>query len=425
MVKGMLFRLFTMRSILRRFFLCYIIPMELRKIALLACFVVSCAIVRADDAAPPPVDRSEAESLVSSWMDIKASLMGSPELVAPGTQQSLVEFGQQIALFRTNPLFSLAAAYCPGLDANVIELQQEVKMLSVLLIGGRVSHDALLKIGEIDSHMLFILECKYHFVKSINRKYINVMFLFITIFAFIILMVLMNRRHTKSAERSEAYVTAYARSVVRAHEAERKKLARELHDTIVQDVTGMKLKTEALYYSITKDTKQYDAAFNSLISNEQSCIESIRSVCYELRPPELDYLDLTAAVSELCSHFSASSGISCKFESSGDFKLSGDEETNVFRIIQESLSNVGKHSGATESLVSLAFDGKSTLSVSIRDNGSGFDTGVLDLSKEVPPRNFGLKGIRERVDILEGILEIDSVPGDGTNILVTIPLTVS
>ena len=399
--------------------------MEMRKIALIACFAVCCAIARADDAAPPPVDRSEIESLADSWMDLKAALLASPESVAPDIHKKLVEFGEQIELLRSNPLFRLASAYSPGLSSSVVELQQDVKLLAVLLLGGRISRDTLQKISDIDGHILFILECKYHFVKSINSNYINVMFLFVAIFVFIILLILMNRRHTKSAERSEAYVTAYARSVVQAHETERKKLARELHDTIVQDVTGMKLKTEALYYSITKNTKQYDAAFDSLISHEQSCIENIRSVCYELRPPELDYLDLTAAVSELCSHFSASSGITCKFESSGDFKLSGDEETNVFRIIQESLSNVGKHSAATEALVSLAFDGKKTLSVSIRDNGIGFDTGVLNLTKESPPRNFGLKGIRERVDILDGTLEIDSVPGDGTNIIVSIPLTVS
>lgn len=399
--------------------------MELRKIAFIACLAVCCAFARADDAAPPPVDRSEAESLVGSWMDIKKALLESPDFAAPGTQDKLVAFSDQIALFRSNSLFLLAKEYSPGLDSNVDELRQDVKLLSILLIDGHLSREVLLKINDIDAHVLSILECKYHFVKAINRNYISVMFLFITIFAFIILMVLMNRRHLRSAERSEAYVTAYARSVVRAHEAERRKLARELHDTIVQDVTGMKLKTEALYYSITKNTKQYDASFDSLISHEQACIENIRSVCYELRPPELDYLDLTAAVSELCSHFESHSGISCKFESSGNFKLSGDEETNVFRIIQESLANVGKHSGASEALVSLSYDGKETLFVSIRDNGAGFDTDVLDLAKEGTPRNFGLKGIRERVDILEGTLEIDSVRGDGTNILVTIPLTVS
>lgn len=391
--------------------------MKSRKLACLCLFLALCTLTRAQTRS----GYVATEDLVDSWLTLKADFQRFPD--AADMQEALLQFRDRIDLYGSQPLFGLVSSWSPDAENDIAEIRKAVLRMADIARNSSDAEEMTALIDAVDTRITHVLRNEYTLAKAINRNYLKFLYIYLAISLIVILVAIFRRREVSSAERGEAYATAYAHSIITAHEDERKKLARELHDTVIQDMTGMKLRIEALHYTITKNTERYDEAFDALIGHERSCIERIRRVCYELRPPELDYLDLKAAVSELCSNFQDQTGIDCLFETTGDFALSGEKETNVFRIVQEALSNAAKHSGADMVRVLMTCPDERELTVSVRDNGVGFNTDRLKRPGEKQSMNFGLKGIKERVDILGGSLRIDSAPGAGTGISVTISLT--
>jgi signal transduction histidine kinase len=150
-------------------------------------------------------------------------------------------------------------------------------------------------------------------------------------------------------------------------------------------------------------------------------LEDVRQITHDLRPYQLDRLGLTQAirattrrVSENCpivfaSHVDEIDGLFDK-----------ESEIHIYRIVQEGINNVIKHSGATEAAVVVKIE-PGCLSISIRDNGRGFEP-VKMLADDSPAAGFGLSGIRERAQIMGGVTKIDSSPGQGVNLKTEIPL---
>ena len=141
-----------------------------------------------------------------------------------------------------------------------------------------------------------------------------------------------------------------------------------------------------------------------------------RRIAADLRPLLLDDLGLLAAIEWLGPNFSQRTGVACTLLADEDLELQEPYATAVFRIVQEALANVAKHAGATEVAVVIgSLPGEITLSV--RDNGKGFVTGMPR-----KPQSLGLMGLHERAQLLNGRVSIDSAPGQGTSVGVTIPL---
>lgn len=198
-------------------------------------------------------------------------------------------------------------------------------------------------------------------------------------------------------------------------EEERKRIARELHDELGQSLTALKIDLDWLQARhVAQDAK----VAGKLLSMGQvlgKTVESVRRIAEDLRPGMLDDLGLAAAIEWQVEQFQERTGIRCELAMNRDeFELDDRVATSVFRIIQEALTNVARHAEADA--VSIAVeenDGKIRLEV--RDNGKGFQPGPKK-------RSYGLLGIRERVNMLGGEVEILSKPGDGTSVRATIPL---
>ncbi|MDD2880122.1 MAG: PAS domain S-box protein [Rhodoferax sp.] len=199
-------------------------------------------------------------------------------------------------------------------------------------------------------------------------------------------------------------------------EEERKHIAREVHDELGQFLTALRMDLSLM-------TMRFGALDTALVTQVDAskalvdrAIRSVRRVAANLRPPELD-LGLVTALEFLCKEFNRHNGAACQLKLSVPYIAVDDAHTVViFRIVQESLTNVARYAQATQVIVDLGCDG-TQLGLEIRDNGQGFDMAAVAARK-----TLGLLGMRERALALAGHLEVISAPGQGTVVAVTIPL---
>jgi two-component system NarL family sensor kinase len=202
------------------------------------------------------------------------------------------------------------------------------------------------------------------------------------------------------------------KAIIGTQEAERKRIAEELHDGIGQMLSAVKLNVAALEGSTAKETQLHNAI--ELI--DDSCRE-LRNISHNMMPGILVKAGLIPALKEYASKISDSGALNMTVEADHDLSQRMDEATeiNLFRIIQELVNNIIKYARATEVQVSLNKTDEG-ISVMIEDNGQGFDKNVLMTSA-----GNGWSNINSRLDLLNGKIEIDSSPGKGTALFIEIP----
>lgn len=212
-----------------------------------------------------------------------------------------------------------------------------------------------------------------------------------------------------------------AKFLIKAQEEERKKIARELHDEVGQTLTAIKINLEILRGKVGSDLLSYIEESINLIDKT---IEQIRDISLNLRPSLLDNLGLKSAIKWYIEKQKSKAGIDIEYELDFDQeKLDPDYAITIFRIIQESITNIVRHAKAKKVFLSIKEEENSIL-INIEDDGVGFD--VENIWNEVKEgRALGILGIKERVELLKGNLEIKSGKGEGTRIKITFPLQIS
>jgi signal transduction histidine kinase len=205
-------------------------------------------------------------------------------------------------------------------------------------------------------------------------------------------------------------------TVLKATEQERVRLAADLHDGPVQELTALRYGLTRARNRIRRgDPEQAEGLLAELEDELASGITGLRRLMAELRPPVLDEQGLEAALHNHVRAFEATSGVACAISTGLRGRLAPDIETVLYRVTQESLNNVSKHAGAARVTVSLAADNGS-VRLRINDDGVGFDP--TSASRLLGQGHFGLAGMRERVEMVGGRLQIDSGPGAGTTVAV-------
>jgi signal transduction histidine kinase len=205
--------------------------------------------------------------------------------------------------------------------------------------------------------------------------------------------------------------------VLEAREEEKTRIARELHDELGQLLTALKMDLSWLRGQIAEGEPAAKLAEMERLLDQT--VSSTRRISADLRPLMLDDLGLADAASWLVEDFGKRSGIASRIELSGGERLenlSGSVATAVYRAIQESLTNIGRHSGAKNAWVMLAAD-DGAIEVEVEDDGRGI--AADDLAKT---RSLGLKGMRERIAYLGGSLDIARAPRGGTRLQLRVPL---
>jgi signal transduction histidine kinase len=204
------------------------------------------------------------------------------------------------------------------------------------------------------------------------------------------------------------------RRVVEGQELERRRLARELHDETGQALTSILLGLRA--FDEAASTDDVEKALSDLRELVVSTLQDVRRLAVQLRPKALDDFGLVPALERLTQTFAETSGIAVDLEAQlGDDRLPDEVETTLYRIVQEALTNVVKHAEAQKvSILLVRRDGSAT--VVIEDDGRGFHPSAAATDR------LGLEGMRERAELHDGRLTVESSPGAGTTLVVEVPL---
>ena len=203
---------------------------------------------------------------------------------------------------------------------------------------------------------------------------------------------------------------------------ERLQISTELHDSIAQPLAMAKVRLGAIQASI--DSSELKKPLEDIRQLIDKTIHSVRSLSFALSPPVLSELGLEPALEWLAEQIETEHKISVTFESDGKEKpLEESVRVLLFSMVRELLQNVVKHSGARNAWVSVRRDADQLI-VQVRDDGSGFDASTLQ-SRLFRHDGFGLFSIRERIRHLGGTLTIDSHPGHGSSVTLSLPLSLS
>ena len=201
-------------------------------------------------------------------------------------------------------------------------------------------------------------------------------------------------------------------------EEERTRIARDIHDELGQRLTGLKMQLTLCTKRMREGNKTPDADVAEINRLIDDTVESVKRIASELRPGILDDFGLSAAMEWQTTEFEKHTGIQCNLSfSPGEIIFEKDIATTVFRIYQESLTNVMRYAKATRVESSLENNG-SEIKLVVKDNGEGFD-----MKKVQGKKTLGLLGMQERAHTLGGQLNVDSKTGRGTTISLSIPLT--
>jgi signal transduction histidine kinase len=212
---------------------------------------------------------------------------------------------------------------------------------------------------------------------------------------------------------SERVARDALRRVVAGQELERQRLARELHDETGQALTSILLGLKAIEEAGNgQDVRRSVLELRELVVGT---LQDVRRLAVELRPQALDDFGLVAALQRLAETFAEQTGIRVHVEAAlGDARLAGETETALYRIVQEALTNVIKHARAETVSVVLTRKGDRVVAV-IEDDGRGFDPA------DTRDERLGLLGMRERIELVDGQLSVETRPGEGTTIAVEVP----
>jgi len=219
--------------------------------------------------------------------------------------------------------------------------------------------------------------------------------------------------------RARDNLRAYASRAIMAQEEERKRIARELHDDTAQALASLGMDIDSLVKTKAWNSKDISKRLRSLRDRTGDILRGVRTLSQDLRPTILDELGLLVAIEGLANDLAEKHDLKVGFDVRGTpRRLSSDTELALFRIVQEALTNIGKHARASRFELDVEF-GTDNITLKISDNGRGF---------HVPPviddfaysDKLGLTGMRERAKLIDGTLSIISKPGQGTNIILEV-----
>jgi signal transduction histidine kinase len=222
-------------------------------------------------------------------------------------------------------------------------------------------------------------------------------------------------RKSERLRESEDKLRRLAAHLISVREEERAHIAREIHDELGQVLTGLKMEVTWLAKRL-KDKPLIEKT-DSMCALIDSSVQTVRKIATGLRPEMLDDMGLIAAVAWQAKEFQKRTGIRCRAKLPAEVKFDIDISTTMFRIFQEILTNVARHSRATRVDIELTL-GAEQIGLEVSDNGVGIQDNELHARK-----SLGLLGMQERALLFGGDVRINGSPGHGTRVSVTIPLS--
>jgi len=229
-------------------------------------------------------------------------------------------------------------------------------------------------------------------------------------------MDITERKHTEDLVRN------LSQMLLNAQENERQMISYELHDSIAQSLSSLKIDCDTFFDNqpaISHELKEKMAKKSKLIGK---VIQAVRDLSYGLHPPSLNEMGVVQTISQLCDDFSEKTGLVVEFRPTGMSSLKPDQRLgiNLYRLVQEGLNNIRKHADANHVLVNLLASYPNII-LRIEDNGKGFDVQAREAAMD-GKKKMGLRSMTERVGLLQGRMKIKSTSKQGTKIIIKLPL---
>lgn len=236
--------------------------------------------------------------------------------------------------------------------------------------------------------------------------------------AIAIILVMVDQKKKKSLKNSDKL--EISRLVYQTQEQERASVSRDIHDSVVQDMRGIRLETELL--NVKEDSISRQKKIENMATD---CVVKLRNICYNLTPAELttnnnnvsSKFELVSIIQTLAQQFTERTKIPCSVKVADGFKYSTysrDISLNVFRVVQEALNNIEKHSYATNTSIYMQSD-NNNMKIFITDDGIGFDTNVTQIQDD-GLIHFGVQMMKDRMNLIGGTIKFISGNNDGTEI---------
>lgn len=233
------------------------------------------------------------------------------------------------------------------------------------------------------------------------------------------------RENTKAIEEKEVLLEddeIFRKKILETQEMERQRIARELHDSIVQSLTSIVHKIEFCTKLMDMDTVRCKLELQTMSKMVKRIIEDMRQVIYDLRPMSLDDIGLDVTLEREAAKWRNTGKVLVDYQTEGIIKkLPPLTSLTVLRIVQEACNNTIKHSGAKNIKIILSYE-KEKVKVEIADDGCGFEVESIEHLQRDDGSGFGISIMKERVYLLSGKINIESIIGEGTKISVEIPI---
>lgn len=210
--------------------------------------------------------------------------------------------------------------------------------------------------------------------------------------------------------------------IIKAQEDERRRIARDMHDGPAQAMSNVVLKAEICEKMAEIDMAKAIIELKSLKDVVRSCLKDVRRVIYDLRPMSIDDLGLKPTLQKYIESYSQQNAIRIELKIMGEDSRIKDKNIilTIFRVVQECLNNIRKHAHATSASLQMECVEK-TLTLRVKDDGKGFDLASLNEYNRDENGGFGIFGMKERVELMEGTFSIESTIGVGTTVRVQLP----
>lgn len=223
-------------------------------------------------------------------------------------------------------------------------------------------------------------------------------------------------------QKAQDHILSLTQQLIRIQEDERQRISRDLHDNVAQDLSSIVLKLETLFDGHAATPLEIRKRSEDVAGIVRDTVASVRDIAYGLSPSALEQLGLSRALDHLCQDAAHKCGVDIEFFATGieDVTLDFNVEINIYRMIQEAIGNMIKHSEAARCIVRLVKSHPDIL-IRVEDNGVGFEV-VNRMAESFEERRMGLKSMEERARLIGGSMEIQSLVGKGTRIIFKVPI---
>jgi signal transduction histidine kinase len=382
-----------------------------------------------------PAAHLPVSSLSRRWLEIKTALLngGEPPFNSLDLRARIEDFNSAVDRFSASPAGSLYQIQQPRITEPVTVIGESAeRLLSAAQAGDKAA--VFTVVLEIDAALDQLQSIDTGISNTIQLRYFQLFFFFTLLVIITILAVWLLNRRLRNAVSRERRSLIFSRETALAQEEERSRLARELHDTVAQDLWRLSFQADSIGGAAGEEERR--RLCREVVEGQRELIKRIRTICNTLIPPDFRSQGLAGALRGLCYNFRQRTGIECALtvQEGLNIDLLGEEaQLQCFRIMQECLTNIEKHAQAGEAAVLVSNGAPGTgrgepgspavLRINVSDNGRGFT--VPDGDSRLRLRTAGRLGLwtmYERAAALGGTLVIDSEEGEGAHITLEVPL---